>query len=199
MSALLGRKGRLRLADIAGAYRNRAQAVAIYLDRQGMARIADQQRLRTQRIRARDLPDDTLRIQQSLAGKYVVARAFVKNDFLPERIEVNGHDLCNQHAVGHPCGGFHQRTQARVFCFQSGESLQACVVFKLLQSQLFVIVDELRAFRQIATYPVADGERQVNERTYRIDRHRQHLSEAIEMILAMVEDHQRNGKKSEQE
>ena len=186
-------------AAVAGADGDRAQAVAVHADGHGVVGIGDQHGLRRQRPDAHDLPHDALRVDQRLADEHVVDEPAVQVEPLPIRVEVDGEDLGDERAAADARRRIEQLAQACVLALEHLEPLEPRFRLEALAAKQPVLGDQRVALRERIAQRVPHAERQIDGDAHGIHDDGQRLANAHEMLLAAVEQHQRDADDGEQQ
>jgi hypothetical protein len=191
-------EGQVHARHVADAERDGPQTIAVELDGRGVARVADQDRLRAKRVDANDLADDAVGVQERLAGVHAGLFAAIQGDPVPVRIEVDREDLRDLDPVGESCRGFHQRPEPRVFRLQRGHLLQARLLAQALRPELAILRDQAVALGEIFARPAEGGRRHVDEDADRVDGDREGAACGLQVALLVVEQHERDGQHDQQ-
>ncbi len=115
---VLRQVGQRQLPRAAGAERDRARAGAVHLHRDGVLGIGDQDDFGGDRPDARDLAENAIGVERRLAAEHAGAAALVDEHALPERVEVDAHDLGDQRALHDARGALARGPQPLVLLLQ---------------------------------------------------------------------------------
>ena len=187
-------------AAVAGADGDRAQAVAVHADGHGVIRVGDQHGLRRQRADAHDLTDDALRVDQRLSDDTRRRRARDSNRSAADtgRGRRRG---SRRRARGCRCAPSNRAARAAARSPPRARRAAAAAPSVSSRSRRNCWFSAISASRaaNVSRIVAPSAERQIDEHADGIHDDGQCLAHAHEMLVAAIEQHQRDANDREQQ
>src|SRR6185503_4700011 len=150
------------------------------------------QGFRRQRADAHDLADDALRIDQRLAEVDAVDEAAVQLEPLMVRLEVDVENLGDERPAADTRRRIEQRAQTRVLALERLEPLEPRLGLEPLAPELSVLLDQSITRGERVAQRVPRAGWQIDGDTHGIDDDVERLAHTPQMLIATIEQHERD-------